>query len=145
MENSSNNTLLKVVVAIETLAIIGLLSVYFQSPSFLTGSLSEQECREQCENVCSGTSTTAGQVSSPATEDCSNSSDDNGNGDVDCEDLACMDDPACSDDDGTQTVTTPLVENCSNGEDDDNNGDKDCEDFACTDDPACQGSSSSAV
>jgi len=58
-------------------------------------------------------------------EDCVNEQDDDGDGDVDCEDTDCADEPHCH-----ESV-------CDNGEDEDGDGDVDCDDADCADDPAC--------
>ncbi|MEC9476537.1 MAG: hypothetical protein VX764_05805 [Planctomycetota bacterium] len=65
---------------------------------------------------------------SPNPENCSNGTDDDGDGQIDCEDPDCDLDPNC--------VTPP--ENCSNGSDDDGDGLADCNDPDCAADPNCQ-------
>lgn len=57
---------------------------------------------------------------------CSNLSDDDGNGYADCNDFHCLANP-------TITVCNGEVDDaaCSNGIDDDGNGFKDCQDFSC--------------
>lgn len=60
---------------------------------------------------------------------CSNGSDDDGDGQIDCMDLDCASDPACQATEETQ---------CSNGVDDDGDGLVDCADNDCAFDPACQ-------
>ena len=57
--------------------------------------------------------------------DCSNGSDDDGDGLVDCEDPECAGDPAC-----VETL-------CADGLDDDGDGLVDCEDPDCALDPVC--------
>ncbi len=57
-------------------------------------------------------------------EDCTNGSDDDGDGLVDCEDGECLADAACAED-------------CANGTDDDGDGLADCDDGACAGDSAC--------
>ena len=61
-------------------------------------------------------------------ENCSNGTDDDGDGLTDCDDPDCAGDPNCQ--------STP--ENCSNGSDDDGDGLTDCDDPDCASDPACQ-------
>jgi hypothetical protein len=63
----------------------------------------------------------------PPAEDCDNGTDDDGDGDVDCDDADCANDPACA----------PPAEDCDNGTDDDGDGDVDCDDADCANDPAC--------
>ena len=65
---------------------------------------------------------------SPNPENCTNGTDDDGDGQIDCEDSDCDLDPACA--------TPP--ENCSNGTDDDGDGLVDCNDPDCAADPNCQ-------
>ncbi len=54
-------------------------------------------------------------------ENCNNKIDDNDNGKIDCQDLACVDEPHCRE----------VQEICDNGVDDDHNGQIDCVDPAC--------------
>ena len=61
-------------------------------------------------------------------ENCTNGTDDDGDGFIDCEDTDCDQDPAC---------TPPPVENCTNGTDDDGDGLADCADPDCSNDPSC--------
>jgi len=61
-------------------------------------------------------------------EVCDNTVDDDLDGDTDCDDADCADDPACQVPD----------EDCTNGVDDDLDGDTDCDDADCVNDPACQ-------
>ena len=61
-------------------------------------------------------------------ENCTNGTDDDGDGCIDCEDTDCDQDPAC---------TPPPVENCTNGTDDDGDGLADCADPDCSNDPSC--------
>ncbi len=90
-------------------------------------------------------------------EICDDGFDNDGNGDVDCDDIACALDPACPilgdencgdevDNDGDGDVDcadadcalSPLcVEDCNNGVDDDADGDVDCDDLDCLLDPIC--------
>ncbi len=63
-------------------------------------------------------------------EICDNSTDDDGDGFVDCNDGDCFADPACG---GSSEV-------CNNGTDDDQDGFIDCDDADCSSDPACQSS-----
>ena len=64
--------------------------------------------------------------SAPGTEiDCGNGVDDDGDGDLDCDDADCLGDPAC-----------PELD-CANGLDDDGDGDVDCADADCAGEPAC--------
>jgi hypothetical protein len=92
-----------------------------------------------------------------ATEDCSNGSDDDGDGTVDCvsgnEDADCpcgpestadgnCDDGIDNDGDGLTDAADPdcvATEDCSNGSDDDGDGDTDCADLDCLLSPACDG------
>jgi len=91
--------------------------------------------------------------------DCSDGTDNDGDGLTDCEDPDCVNDPACKegeeeicdnnvDDDGDgltdcddpHCVDDPVCtgeEICENGIDDDGDGFSDCEDPHCADDPAC--------
>ncbi len=61
-------------------------------------------------------------------EDCTNGADDDGDGDVDCLDADCEDDPACE----------SVSEDCENGADDDGDGYTDCEDLNCDGHEACE-------
>jgi len=95
-------------------------------------------------------------------EECSNGSDDDEDGAIDCADSDCTTDPSCTggvedcsnsiDDDGdsyvdcadSSCVADPacagMVEtDCANGIDDDGDGDTDCADSSCLTDPACAG------
>ncbi|HOX47464.1 MAG TPA: trypsin-like serine protease [Myxococcota bacterium] len=63
-----------------------------------------------------------------ASEDCDNTFDDDGDGDVDCDDLDCAGEPGCS----------PVAEICDNVADDDGDGQADCDDSDCTDAANCQ-------
>lgn len=102
-------------------------------------------------------------------EACDNAADDDGDGDVDCDDADCVDDAACDttpteetdcedglDDDADGTVDcddtdcadaavcdeSPTTETeCADGLDDDGDGTLDCLDTDCADDPACTGPS----
>ncbi len=58
-------------------------------------------------------------------ENCFNGTDDDGDGDVDCDDLDCQLDPYC------------LDEDCANNLDDDGDGYVDCDDTECWGDPGC--------
>ena len=60
---------------------------------------------------------------------CLNGADDDGDGDIDCADADCANDPACS----------GQGELCANGVDDDDDGHVDCDDADCANDPACGG------
>ncbi|MGE4618459.1 MAG: dockerin type I repeat-containing protein [Planctomycetota bacterium] len=64
----------------------------------------------------------------PTPENCTNGTDDDGDGLIDCEDADCDLDPSC--------ITPP--ENCNNGTDDDGDGLADCNDPDCAADPNCQ-------
>ncbi|OUU23872.1 MAG: hypothetical protein CBC13_04620, partial [Planctomycetia bacterium TMED53] len=64
----------------------------------------------------------------PVPENCTNGTDDDGDGLVDCEDTDCDQDPACA---------APPVENCTNGTDDDGDGLADCADPDCSGNPNC--------
>ncbi|MGM0597244.1 MAG: bifunctional metallophosphatase/5'-nucleotidase [Myxococcota bacterium] len=59
-------------------------------------------------------------------EICDNQVDDDGDGDIDCDDNDCWDDPAC------------INEICDNEIDDDGDGDVDCDDEDCADAEVCQ-------
>ncbi len=91
-------------------------------------------------------------------EDCRNGIDDDGDGDVDCDDDQCAGDPSCRPeicDDNIDNNGNGLLdcddlewcedapecdpEICDNGQDDNNDGYADCQDTACLDDPACAG------
>jgi Cys-rich repeat protein len=65
----------------------------------------------------------------PPVEDCTNTTDDDGDGDIDCADSDCAGDPACA----------PPLEDCANGVDDDGDGDVDCSDVQCVREPICNG------
>jgi hypothetical protein len=56
-----------------------------------------------------------------AAEQCDNGVDDDGDGDVDCDDADCAEDEACAE----------AVELCDNGIDDDGDGKVDCDDADC--------------
>ena len=64
-------------------------------------------------------------------EECTNGGDDDGDGDVDCDDTDCAGNPECPPTGGGN-------ENCSNGRDDDGDGDIDCADSDCADNKKCQ-------
>ena len=72
--------------------------------------------------TCSGDVTPA--------EDCDNGVDDDGDGQTDCWDSNCTNDPFCR--------AEPGDEICVNGADDDGDGFTDCYDSDCADDPGCQ-------
>ncbi len=69
-------------------------------------------------------------------EDCTNGTDDDTDGNIDCNDADCAADPACTGTSETQ---------CTNSVDDDNDGNIDCDDSDCAADPACQGLTCSEV
>ncbi len=95
-----------------------------------------------------------------APEICDNGLDDDEDGQTDCDDAECDDEPGCvpptedcangSDDDGDgdadcddsdcarAPACRPPVEDCDNGQDDDGDGNFDCTDDDCADDPACE-------
>lgn len=90
----------------------------------------------------------------PSTEtNCTNGSDDDCDGDTDCDDADCNGDPACPTcgdatcDTGEDQCncpadcgTPPSTEtNCTDGNDEDCDGSTDCFDADCADDPACVG------
>lgn len=94
---------------------------------------------------CSGTDNTDGRTHHPDSgvnnggnspsiddlftqEDCTNGIDDDKNGLIDCNDMACISASHC---------IVELVEICDNGIDDDLNGKTDCDDDACKTDDAC--------
>ncbi len=58
-------------------------------------------------------------------EQCSNGVDDDGDGDIDCDDADCA------------TASECILEQCSNGVDDDGDGDIDCDDADCATSPPC--------
>ncbi len=62
-------------------------------------------------------------------EMCDNGIDDDNDGQVDCTDSDCSEEPICA---------QPLMEICSNGHDDDNDGQSDCADGDCLADPFCR-------
>ena len=69
-------------------------------------------------------------------ENCTNGSDDDNDGDVDCDDSECSNHSSC---------TTPSSEtNCTNGIDDDSDGDTDCDDSDCSNHSSCQTSGTPA-
>ncbi len=76
-------------------------------------------CADEYENVFGGTC---------ADEICDNGLDDDGDGQLDCDDLDCAGDPACP---------PPAEINCVNGFDDDFDGLIDCDDPDCQGTPAC--------
>ncbi len=57
---------------------------------------------------------------------CDDGIDNDGDGDIDCDDRDCRRDPACSEEG-----------NCTDGIDNDGDGDIDCDDRDCRRDPAC--------
>ncbi len=69
----------------------------------------------------------------PWEEDCADGQDDDGDGDVDCEDDDCHAAQGCEDTDGTPAVE----EDCDDDVDNDGDGEIDCFDYDCDDDPAC--------
>jgi len=69
----------------------------------------------------------------PKTEDCTNGSDDDGDGAADCADSECAADASC----------TTADEVCDDGDDNDGDGDVDCDDSDCNGDPACDTAPSS--
>ena len=80
-------------------------------------------------------------------EDCDDGEDNDGNGDIDCEDLSCVGQPACiglCDDDDVDCEDPTCFghpacrEDCKDGVDNDGNGAVDCEDPVCFDRPTCQ-------
>ena len=73
-----------------------------------------------------GVGMTGIQLVSAGGEICGNNADDDGDGDVDCEDSDC---PACP-------------EICDNGADDDGDGDADCDDSDCSEAESCQAAAS---
>lgn len=94
-----------------------------------------------------------------ADENCSNGVDDDGDFDIDCDDIDCTEDPACEttppelncsdgiDNNGdgntdcadtTCSAATACQEDCTDGIDNDLNGDIDCADSACSENPACK-------
>ncbi len=64
------------------------------------------------------------EIEDEASEDCANTTDDDGDGTIDCEDTDCAADAACA-----------LTEDCATAGDEDANGLADCADPACTCDP----------
>jgi len=79
-------------------------------------------------------------------EICDNGLDDNGNGSVDCADIACVSFPACIIvPPPTSTPPAPVPEICNNGNDDDLNGQIDCADSACSGYVGCLSLSTVAV
>ena len=78
-------------------------------------------CATQYQNQCGGSCT--------GTEVCDNLLDDDGDGDVDCDDSDCIGDPNCF---------VPSNEtDCANNIDDDQDGAIDCDDSDCVLDPNC--------
>lgn len=63
----------------------------------------------------------------PVDEDCSTPGDEDGDGDADCADSDCVDEPECA----------PTPEDCSTPGDEDGDGDADCADSDCADRPEC--------
>ena len=81
------------------------------------GNHEDDDCDNQVDEGCL-----------PATEtDCDDGVDDDGDGDEDCDDADCANDPVCA-----------TVEDCNNGVDDDGDGDEDCDDADCAAEPYCQ-------
>ena len=70
----------------------------------------------------------AGTPDTSTPEICNNRTDDDGDSRVDCDDVDCADDPAC---------TTTAFEVCNNRLDDDGDGRVDCDDADCAGDPSC--------
>jgi hypothetical protein len=68
----------------------------------------------------------------PEDERCDNGLDDDCDGDIDCDDSDCAEDPACDQCEPTGD------ERCDSGLDDDCDGDIDCDDSDCAEDPACK-------
>jgi len=97
----------------------------------------------------------------PTEELCTGGVDEDEDGDIDCDDAECANDPACdegaeetcgdgTDEDGDgltdcddedcagePACAEPQEELCTGGVDEDADGDVDCDDADCTDDPAC--------
>ncbi len=70
----------------------------------------------------------AGTCAAPGVELCDNGADDDGDGDVDCDDADCAINPACIE---------PEAEVCDDGIDNDLDGQLDCALNDCADDPIC--------
>lgn len=64
----------------------------------------------------------------PVAEICDNNTDDDADGDADCDDQDCSAEADCQVED----------EDCDNGRDDDGDGDEDCDDSECRSDDACK-------
>lgn len=73
--------------------------------------------------ACSG-----GDGDEPVAEICDNNTDDDEDGDADCDDQDCSAEPACEE----------VPEDCDNGRDDDGDGDEDCDDSECRSEPECE-------
>jgi len=113
---------------------------------------SDAACNQRCDigaYEAAGTDTTCVEI-------CDNGADDDIDGDVDCDDSECEDDPACAEDcdngidddddtdidcDDSECATDPYCivpdEDCDNGADDDGDGMIDCDDPECASDPSC--------
>ena len=70
----------------------------------------------------------------PFEHDCADGLDNDGNGDEDCADEACVDASACL---PVPEYAAPFEEECGDGEDNDGDGDADCADADCRNDPSC--------
>ena len=82
-------------------------------------------------NADTAVDTDTNTVEPETAEDCSDNIDNDGDGDIDCDDSDCADDPSCV------TVDT---EDCSDGIDNDGDGDIDCDDADCVDSVSCESS-----
>lgn len=64
---------------------------------------------------------------------CDDEMDDDGDGDVDCDDSDCIGDPNCDE----EPPPTPPEADCDDEIDNDGDGDTDCDDTDCVDNPVC--------
>ena len=140
---------------------VGSISAVFTCAIGACGTTAEAlstSCLEAAlANECAAEATTCGYAA-PATENCTDKIDNDGDGAIDCDDTDCTEDEACKvateicdnelDDDGDGAIdcadedcsseSNCIAEICDNGSDDDGDGATDCDDTECVDFPACQ-------
>lgn len=83
----------------------------------------------QTVSVTAGQNLTQDFLLPPSIEICTDNSDNDGNGLIDCDDPACI---------GTVNCQTQAIEICGDGLDNDNNSLSDCEDPACISSESCE-------
>jgi hypothetical protein len=91
--------------------------------------LTDDDCTETGERCFWIGGTTGCKCCIVPFEACDNGIDDDSDGDIDCDDTDCFDDPDCVD----------VETDCGNNEDDDGDGFRDCDDCDCLEEPACTG------